>query len=149
MSSRKQWQQQFTGSVVNSKYQCDPLRPTSLPSVSLAFFYCCIPSFNSLSVAFSLLLSFCFFLSNTLQHKVLEPIPLTQEAFVGGCALECKKKIYSEIVKVICFIAESGQACLMTFKTVELESRECKLNVVRPERDTCVALVFNVIRQLT
>lgn len=70
------------------------------------------------------LLSLSVFLPNTLQHKVLEPIPPTQEAFVGGCALECEKK-NSERVKVICFIAGSGRACLMTFKAVELKSREC------------------------
>jgi len=66
---------------------------------------------------------------------------------VGGCALVCEKK-NSERVKVICFIAGSGQACLMTFETVELESREC-VNVVKPEKDTCVALGINVFRQLT
>ncbi len=64
VASRKQWQQQFTGSVVNSKYYCDPLPPPSLTSVSLAIFIvvytfvvCLWPS---------LFLSACLFLS--VQH---------------------------------------------------------------------------------
>lgn len=131
MSSRKQWQQQFTRSVVSSKYHCDPLRPF-ISSFRLSHSFCCIPSVYSLSAAFSL--SLCLSAQHFVAQGFRANTPHRKLLWVG-VRLHVKRKIVKES-KVICFIAGSGQACLMTFKTVELESREC-VNSQTRERYLC------------